>query len=233
MEPTEDNRRAFDQLHGLRIAAMSDRPGIPDAIRELLPDLAGKHVLHLMCGTGEASAELAGLGGLVTAVDVWSDALAAAGERYPEIAFVHSDVHELPLQLQRRRLDFVYAGGGILRYVHDLDALATGMANALRPGGRLRRFARDRTAARGATGGPALETRGDRERSRAGGLPVTPARGVSVARSWAPPRSQDPRRVRAACRQAGDVNLGARPGTCRQHASPRRLAVLGCPPRRC
>ncbi len=137
MEPTEENRRAFDQLHGLRIAAMSDRPGIPEAIRHLLPNLAGKHVLHLMCGTGEASAELAGLGGLVTAVDVWSEALTAAGERYPEIAFVHSDVHELPLQLQRRRLDFVYAGGGILRYVHDLDALATGMANALRPGGRL------------------------------------------------------------------------------------------------
>ena len=137
MEPTDENRRAFDQLHRLRIAAMSDRPAIPDPILELLPNLTGKHVLHLMCGTGEASAELAGLGALVTGVDVWSEALAAAAERYPEVAFVHSDLYELPLQLQRRRLDFVYAGGGILRYVHNLDAVASTMANALRPGGRL------------------------------------------------------------------------------------------------
>jgi SAM-dependent methyltransferase len=136
MEPTEENIRAFEQLHRLRIGAMSDLPGIPDQIRELLPDLTDRHVLHLMCGTGEASAELADLGALVTGVDVWSEALATAREQHPDIAFVHSDLHELPLQLQRRRLDFVYAGGGVLRYVHDLDVLATGVANALRPGGR-------------------------------------------------------------------------------------------------
>jgi len=137
MEPTEENRRAFDQLHGLRIATNADRPAIPDAIRTLLPDLAGKHVLHLLCGTGEASAELAALGGLVTGVDVWADALTTARESFPDVAFVHSDVHELPLQLQRHRIDFAYAGGGVLRYLHDLDAFTAGVNHALRPGGRL------------------------------------------------------------------------------------------------
>ena len=88
MEPTEENIRAFEDLHRSRIAALSDRPGIPDPIRGLLPDLDGKHVLHLMCGTGEASAELAGLGALVTAVDVWAEALGEARGRHPDVAFV-------------------------------------------------------------------------------------------------------------------------------------------------
>jgi len=90
-----------------------------------------------MCGTGEASAELAALGGLVTGVDVSAEALTAARENHPQIAFVQADVHELPLQLQRHRIDFVYAGGGVLRYVDDLDVLVSSVANALRPGGRL------------------------------------------------------------------------------------------------
>jgi SAM-dependent methyltransferase len=137
MEPTEENRRAFDELHRGRIEGMSDRPGIPDQIRELLPDLHGKHVLHLMCGTGETSAELAARGALVTGVDVWAEALESARERYPDVAFVHSDPHQLPLQLQRHRMDFVYAGGGILRYVHDLHAFVSGVTSALRPGGAL------------------------------------------------------------------------------------------------
>jgi SAM-dependent methyltransferase len=137
MEPTEENIRAFEDLHRMRIQALAHRPGVPEAIRALLPDVTGKHVLHLMCGTGEASSELAQLGALVTGVDVWADALAEGRERYPNVAFVHSDPHELPLQLQRRRIDLVYAGGGILRYVHDLSAVVSGANAALRPGGEL------------------------------------------------------------------------------------------------
>jgi SAM-dependent methyltransferase len=136
VEPTEENRRAFDQLHEARIAAASGLPTIPDAVRALLPKLEGRHVLELMCGTGEASAELAAMGALVTGVDVWAEALATARERHPDVAFVHADVHELPLQLQRHRIDLAFAGGGVLRYLDDLDALVSGVAAALRPGGR-------------------------------------------------------------------------------------------------
>jgi nucleotide-binding universal stress UspA family protein len=82
MEPTEQNRRAWDEIHGRADGA--DEVGIPEAVRERLPDVTGKHVLHLQCGSGEATAELAGLGALVTGVDSSSEVLAVAQGLVPE-----------------------------------------------------------------------------------------------------------------------------------------------------
>ena len=45
MEPTEQNRRAWDELHRRRM--QSAGRGLPKQIRELLGDLEGQHVLHL------------------------------------------------------------------------------------------------------------------------------------------------------------------------------------------
>ena len=137
MEPTEHNRRAWDEIHRRRTEAMAGELGIPAAIRDRLPDVAGKHVLHLQCATGESTAELAELGALVTGVDISAEALAVAQEHAPTAAFVHADVHELPLQLTRGRFDVVYTGGGIFHWLHDLDSWASGIAAALRPGGTL------------------------------------------------------------------------------------------------
>ena len=39
---------------------MTGQLGIPDGIRELLPDVDGKHVLHLQCATGESTASWSG-----------------------------------------------------------------------------------------------------------------------------------------------------------------------------
>lgn len=137
MEPTEHNRRAWDEIHRRRTEAMAGQLGIPDAIRERLPAVEGKHVLHLQCATGESTAELAELGALVTGVDISNEALAVAHERAPTAAFVHADVHELPLQLTRGRFDLVYTGGGVFHWLHDLDAWAAGINAALRVGGTL------------------------------------------------------------------------------------------------
>ncbi|TML10163.1 MAG: class I SAM-dependent methyltransferase, partial [Actinobacteria bacterium] len=82
--------------------------GIPETIRERLPDVNGKHVLHLQCATGESSAQLAELGALVTGVDISAEATAVARERVPNALFLEGDVHQLPLQLERGRFDFVY-----------------------------------------------------------------------------------------------------------------------------
>ena len=137
MEPTERNRRAWDEVHRRRSEVMSGQLGIPDFVRERLPDVSGRHVLHLQCATGEDTADLADLGALVTGVDISPEAIAVAHERAPAAAFVQGDVHALPVELRRGRFDLVYTGGGVLVWVHDLDAWAAGVAAALRPGGEL------------------------------------------------------------------------------------------------
>ena len=137
MDPTEQNREAWDEIHRRRAQAMTGRLGIPDEIRELLPDIAGKHVLHLQCATGESTAELVELGALVTALDISNEAIEVARERAPDVAYIHADVHDLPLEVRRARFDLVYTGGGVLVWLHDLDAWAGGIATALKPGGLL------------------------------------------------------------------------------------------------
>ena len=137
MEPTEQNRRAWDEIHHRRAQAMAGRLGIPEQIRALLPDVAGKHVLHLQCATGEATADLVELGALVSAVDISAEALDVARERAPDVAYVHADVQELPLEIRRARFDLVFTGGGVLVWLQDLEAWATGIASALKPGGHL------------------------------------------------------------------------------------------------
>jgi SAM-dependent methyltransferase len=129
MEPTEQNRRAWDAVHR---PLERPSPGLPAVAEEHLPELAGKHVLHLGCGTGEVSAELAGLGALVTGVDASSEAVAAARERAPAVAFVVGDPDRLPVELHRGRFDLVYSAVGT-----ELEAWAAGVVSALRPGGEL------------------------------------------------------------------------------------------------
>src|SRR5215218_3890161 len=135
MEPTDQNREAWDEIHRRRAEEMSGHLGIPEGIRELLPDLNGKHVLHLQCATGESTAELVELGALVSAVDISTEALEIARGRAPDVAYVHADVHELPLELRRARFDVVFSGGGVLPWLRDLDAWANGIVTALKPGG--------------------------------------------------------------------------------------------------
>ena len=137
MEPTEQNRKAWDEIHRRRTEAMAGQLGIPEQIRALLPDIQGKHVLHLQCATGESTADLVELGALVSAVDISAEALDVARERAPDVAYVHADVQELPLEIRRGRFDLVYTGGGVLVWLQDLDMWATGIASALKPGGML------------------------------------------------------------------------------------------------
>jgi SAM-dependent methyltransferase len=134
MWPTEQNREAWEARFG---RAARPAGGLPDAVRERLPDVNGKHVLHLPCGTGETTAELLALGALVSGVDPSEQALATARERVPGAAFFQAEPHELPLQLRRRRFSLVYAGEGTLELSPDLDLLASALAAALRKNGRL------------------------------------------------------------------------------------------------
>ncbi len=106
-------------------------------MRERLPDLTGKHALHLQCGTGEISAELMSLGALVTGVDSSEAALAVAREQAPGAAFFQAELNELPLQFRRGRFALVYAGEGSLARAVELGPFASALAAALRRNGTL------------------------------------------------------------------------------------------------
>jgi SAM-dependent methyltransferase len=133
MWPTDQNRRAWDERHrGDRLEGR-----LPDAVRERLPDLKGKHVLHLPSGPGEIAAELIELGALVTGVDTDDHVLAAARERAPDAAFFQAEPDELPLQFRRGRFDVVYAGEGTFASAPELAPVAAGLAATLRKNGQL------------------------------------------------------------------------------------------------
>jgi SAM-dependent methyltransferase len=135
MEPTDQNRRAWDEIHRQRTEALAGRRGLPPQVRQSLADLKGKRVLDLQCGTGESTAELAELGAVVTGVDSSGQALEAARERWPSILWVQADPEDLPAELRRGRFDLVYAGPGSLARITDLETWTRGIASALRSGG--------------------------------------------------------------------------------------------------
>jgi SAM-dependent methyltransferase len=139
MEPTEHNRRVWDEIHQRRADGVAER-GLPAPVRQALADLTGKRVLHLHCGAGEATAELAELGSVVTGVDSSGQHLEAARQRWPSILWVQADAQTLPAELRRGRFDLVYAAPGSLAEITRLDAWASGIASALRTGGDLLLF---------------------------------------------------------------------------------------------
>jgi SAM-dependent methyltransferase len=135
MEPTEHNRRAWDEIHRQRAQALAGERGLPSPVRHALADLTEKRVLHLHCGSGESTAQLAELGGVVTGVDSLGQALEAARERWPAILWVQADPVELPRELRRGRFDLVYSGLGSLAVVSDLEKWLHGIAATLHTGG--------------------------------------------------------------------------------------------------
>lgn len=133
MWPTDQNRAAWEQ----RFAPPTAQPGLPDAVRERLGDLSGKHVMHMPAGTGVVTAELLGLGALVTGIDPSEEALAIAREQVPSAAFFQAELHDIPLQLRRRRFTTVVAGWETLALVPDVAVWLATVAAALRKGGQL------------------------------------------------------------------------------------------------
>ena len=133
MWPTDMNRAAWEQ----RFAPGKAAARLPDAARERLGDITGKHVMHMPSATGEVTAELIALGALVTGIEPSEEALAVAREHVPAAAFFQAELHDIPLQLRRRRFSAVYAGEGTLSLVPDLAVWLSTVAAALRKGGRL------------------------------------------------------------------------------------------------
>jgi ubiquinone/menaquinone biosynthesis C-methylase UbiE len=137
MEPTDKNRRAFDEVHRRHGDGSAMHRGLPSPVRHALADLHGKRALQLQCGSGEAAAELAELGATVTGVDESAEALALARERWPSILWIEGNANALPRELRRGRFDLVYAGEGIVGDMQDLETWGREVAASLRDGGDL------------------------------------------------------------------------------------------------
>ena len=134
MEPTDANRRMFDEVHRRH---GESRSALPSIVKQTLRDLEGKSVLHLHCGSGEGSAELAELGAVVTAIDTDEALLDAARERWPSILWIPADSQALPANLRRARFDLAYSPEGVLGRLVDVDGWASGIASSLRQHGEL------------------------------------------------------------------------------------------------
>jgi hypothetical protein len=146
MEPTDANRRAWDEMH-----RREPGPAIPPRVRDRLPPLDGLRAL-LIDAADATGAELAADGALVT----------LTRERVTgtsELAIVQTDPAHLPSELLRGRFDLVYLEPGALVGLQELDSLLAGVHAALRPLGWLVVFEQHPAAA--CLDWPELRWRGD------------------------------------------------------------------------
>ncbi|MFC1735539.1 class I SAM-dependent methyltransferase [Candidatus Hydrogenedentota bacterium] len=117
-----------------------DEPELVLSPRELayLRDIGGKDVCVLGSGDNQVVFALAGLGGVVTSVDISQNQLDVARGRAEElglsISFIRADVTDLSA-IASETFDIVYTGGHVAVWVSDLDTYYAEAARILRPGG--------------------------------------------------------------------------------------------------
>jgi SAM-dependent methyltransferase len=109
---------------------------------DLLGNLEGRSLLHLLCNSGGDSISLARLGATVTGVDLSDEAVssarALAEKTGTPAAFERADVYDWLEEASRegRRFDVVFASYGVICWLPDLRRWAWGIADILNPGGR-------------------------------------------------------------------------------------------------
>jgi SAM-dependent methyltransferase len=112
--------------------------GIPESELRVLPDVAGKDVVELGCGTAYWSAWLARMGAKPVGVDITDNQLANArkfmGEYGPEFPLIQASAEDVPLPDASFDIAFSEYGASIWC---DPDLWIPEAARLLRPGGEL------------------------------------------------------------------------------------------------
>jgi SAM-dependent methyltransferase len=107
---------------------------------QVLGDLAGLKALVMPAGTGEEALSLKNSGATVTVLDLGEGleaARALAGASGLEIAFIDDDANGVDMDHRDASFDLVYSPWGTIDWLDNLDDWARGVADMLRPGGRL------------------------------------------------------------------------------------------------
>jgi trans-aconitate methyltransferase len=122
--------QAWNPSHYDRAGAFVPKLGA-DLI-ELLAPQPGERVLDLGCGTGDLTAKLAECGARVTGVDASTEMVNEARRKHPSLDFNLGDGQELRFE---QEFDGVFSNA-TLHWMPRADAVAEGVARALRSGGR-------------------------------------------------------------------------------------------------
>ncbi|MFT4637542.1 MAG: SAM-dependent methyltransferase [Verrucomicrobiales bacterium] len=109
---------------------------------DLLGDLTGKSLVHLLCNSGQDTLSIAKhLGAHVLGVDISDEAITAAGtlskESGIEGKFMRSDIYAWFDQPSLPSVDVVFASYGALLWLSDLKRWGQGVSKILKPGGRI------------------------------------------------------------------------------------------------
>ena len=145
----EQNRLSWNAVVGAHDSHRGDLVGFfrggstlfPEE-RELLGDLEGKTLAHLLCNSGGDSISLAKLGATVTGVDISDEAVRSARDLSEKTGipatFERADVYDWLEDAARkeRSFDVVFSSYGVVCWLPNLDAWASGIAALLNPGGR-------------------------------------------------------------------------------------------------
>ncbi len=104
-------------------------------MKNLLPDLSGKRVLLVGCGTGEESSLLEECGvGKIVGIDLSEKSIALARKMYPRHDFIVCDMHSLAFK--DATFDFVYSSLSI-HYSKEPEKVYGEIYRVLKDGGRL------------------------------------------------------------------------------------------------
>lgn len=103
-------------------------------MEKMLPDLAGKKILMLGCGTGEEEELLSAEGTKLVGVDLSGESIRLAKESYPNHEFYEADMHDLS-RFMDNEFDFVYSSL-VIHYSATPIKVFQEVARILKPGGQ-------------------------------------------------------------------------------------------------
>lgn len=146
----EDNRQSWNEATRAHNSHKGDQARFfreggstlrPEEL-ELLGDVSGLRLVHLLCNSGQDTLSLARRGAVVTGVDISDEAIAFArklsADAHIPATFERADVFDWLDEAARQRAEYdvAYSSYGVVHWISNLDAWVSKIAGVLKPGGR-------------------------------------------------------------------------------------------------